>query len=204
MKRTLIRNYWDVFNLIFIPVFTILLAGADDLLYSNLSMIAYNQNRQVAFLIWGVLSAIFFDAYFISLFIKVKYRRKLGFFLLEFSVLLLIFAVLTPYLPEKFPRKARMHELFAFTSPIFLLVSMICFQTFLEHVCKVIFKRGRYELIVMTISSFALLFSIGIVSSLLEIFVTLSVCYYLRITDIRICRMNCIKEVSKTGNLFQI
>lgn len=186
MYRTFRRKHWDIFSIYVIPIFTILLACADGWVTSNLSVIAYTKNKEIAFIVWGLLSAWYFNAYICHLFKLVNYRGRIGISFLQAATLSLIFAVLTPYLPEQFPQKAKYHIIFAFISPILLLVCFICFQIYLEGINKYKFKRARYELTVMVIVSFGLLNRLGFVSSLLEIFISLSVCYFLRTTHKRI------------------
>ena len=186
MNRTFRRKHWDIFSIFVIPIFTILLACTDGWVSSNLSVIAYSKNKEIAFIIWGFLSAWYFNAYIWHLFKLVKYQGRIGISFLQAATLSLIFAVLTPYLPEQFPQKAKYHILFAFFSPILLLVCFICFHVYLEGIDQHMFKRARYELLSMVIVSFGLLYRFGFVSSLLEIFISVSVCCFLRTTHKRI------------------
>ena len=186
MKCTFQRKHWDIFSIYVIPIFTILLGCTDDWVSSNLSVIAYSKNKEIAFIVWGFLSAWYFNAYIWHLFKLVKYQGRIGIFFLYAATLSLIFAVLTPYLPEQFPQKAKYHILFAFFSPIFLLVCFICFHIYLEDMNHLIFKRARYELLAMVTVSIGLLYRLGFVSSLLEIFISVSVCCFLRTTHKRI------------------
>ena len=186
MNRTFRRKHWDIFSIYVIPIFTILLACTDGWVSSNLSVIAYSKNKEIAFIVWGFLSAWYFNAYIWHLFKLVKYQGRIGISFLQAATLSLIFAVLTPYLPEQFPQKAKYHILFAFFSPILLLVCFICFHIYLEGMNQPLFKRARYELLAMVIVSFGLLYRLGFVSSLLEIFISISVCYFLRTTHKRI------------------
>jgi len=169
-----------------IPILTILLASTDGWVKSNLSVIAYTKNKELAFIIWGFISAWYFNAYTWYLFKLVGYKGRVGIAFLQAATISLIFAVLTPYLPNQFPLKARLHIIFAFISPLLLLVSFLCYQIYLEGIDKGIFKRARYELLVMVVVSLLLLNQLGFVSSLLEIFISISVCYFLRTSHKRI------------------
>ncbi len=180
------RKHWDIFSIYIIPLFTIVLASTDGWVASNLSVIAYSNDKQIAFLIWGLLSAWYFNAYLWYQFRRVNYNGKVGIAFLQAATLSLIFAVATPYVPDQFPQKSTFHIIFAFFSPLLLLVSIFCYQVYLEKVSKVIFKPARLELAIMVIVSFVILMIVGFVSSLLEIFVSISVCYYLRTTHKRI------------------
>ena len=186
MYRTFDRKHWDIFSLYVIPIFTIWLACTDSWITTNLSSIAYTMNKEAAFIVWGFLSAWYFNTYIRHLFKLVKYHGRIGISFMQAATLSLVFAIITPYLPEQFPQKARFHILFAFFSPLLLLVCFICFQVYLEQINQNKFRRARYELLVMVIASFGLLYRLGFVSSLLEIFISLSVCYYLRTTHKRI------------------
>lgn len=186
MYHKFTRKRWDMFSIFIIPFFTILLACTDGWVESNLSVIAYSKDKEVAFLIWGFLSAWYFNAYLWYLFRQVNFSGRLAIAFLQAATLSLIFAVTTPYLPDMFPQKAAFHIIFAFCSPLLLLGGILCFQVYLECRNKTIFKRARLELTIMIVLSFVILLLVGFVSSLLEIFVTISVCYYLRTTHIRI------------------
>lgn len=180
------RKHWDIFSIYIIPLFTIVFACADGWVSSNFSVIAYANNKQILFLLWGFLTAGYFNAYIWYLFRRVNYEGKLGIALLQAATLSLIFAVTTPYLPDMFPEQAKFHIIFAFIAPLLLLGSIFCFHVYLERMNKAKFKRARLELAIMVVVSFAMLMLVGFVSSLLEIFVCISVCYYLRTTHKRI------------------
>ena len=186
MFHTFRRKHWDIFSIYVIPIFTILLACTDGWVATNLSVIAYSKNKEFAFIVWGVLSAWYFNAYIWHLFKLVNFKGRIGISFLQAATLSLIFAVLTPYLPEQFPQKAKYHILFAFFSPILLLGCFICFHIYLEGINQNMFRRARYELLAMVIVSLGLLYRLGFVSSLLEIFISVSVCYFLRKTHKRI------------------
>ena len=186
MYQKFTRKRWDVFSIYVIPIFTILLACTDGWVQTNLSVIAYSKDKEIAFLIWGFISAWYFNAYLWFLFRRVNFRGRVAIALLQAATLSLIFAVTTPYLPDLFPQKATFHIVFAFCSPLLLLGSILCFQIYLERINKEKFKRARVELTIIVVVASAILLLVGFVSSLLEIFVTISVCYYLRTTHIRI------------------
>lgn len=184
MYQKFSRKHWDIFSLYIIPLFTIIFACADGWLTSNFSAISYTKDRQLLFLILGFLLAWFFNSYIWYLFKKTNYKGKLGISLLQAATLSLILAVLTPYLPGT--QQAKIHFIFAFCSPLLLLLSILCFQVHLEGMNKDKFKRARFELTIIVLVSFILLILVGFVSSLLEIFVCISICFYLRETHKRI------------------
>lgn len=187
MYQKFSKKHWDIFSLYIIPLFTILFACADGWLTSNFSVISYTKNRQFMFLILGFLLAWFFNSYLWYLFKMSNYKGKLGISLLQAATISLILAVLTPYLPGT--KQAKIHFIFAFCSPLLLLLSILCFQVYLERLNKEKFKRARFELLIIVFVSFILLFLVGFVSSLLEIFVCISICFYLRETHKRIERV---------------
>lgn len=186
MYQKFTRKHWDIFSIFIIPLFTIYIACTDGWTKSNLSVIAYSKDKQVIFLIWGLLSAWYLNSYLWYLFRSVNFKGNVGIAFLQAATLSLIFAVAIPYIPDMFPLKAKLHIIFAFFSPLLLLVSLVCFQIYLEGINKAKFKRGRLELIIMVVVSFAILMLVGFVSSLLEIFVSISICYFLRATHKRI------------------
>lgn len=186
MYQKFSKKHWDIFSLYIIPISTILFAGLDGWTSSNFSSIAYAKNKQIAFLLWGFLTAWYYNAYSRYLFRIVNFNGKLAITFLWAATISLIFAITTPYMPDALPQQAKLHFIFAFCSPLLLLCSIICFQIYLERINKARFKRARLELTIIVVVSVITLTLVGFVSSLLEIFVCISVCYYLRVTHKRI------------------
>lgn len=158
-------------NLI-IPIYTILFTSGYDWFTTNFSVIG-NIDKKLAFLIWGILVGWYF--YLIDRKIKGTLSvGKLASGLIPFALILLFCAITTPYLPEVLPLKAFLHIIFAFFSAVLLLcyLFLIIWKQYRRNQ-----KRYRSYLIGLSgivICSAVLLVIVGIVSSALEIFVTIT------------------------------
>lgn len=173
------KRKYAFFSLLLIPAYTVLLSVGFGLTDTNLSVIANSHGRKAAFLIWGLLVGNYCFLYVQELFELEQYRDWFSSFALFLSMVLLTVGVGTPFLPEIAPGLARFHVWISFSAPILLGVVLIRYLYFL---CR---KYGRrlYPLWVLLLAavfgSAILYFRVGIISSILEIFVTFSVCLYL-------------------------
>lgn len=160
-----------------IPVFTILFALDSNLFTSNFSVIGSQIGRQEEFVLWGLIVGIYFFWCLqrISSYAAFQSRRKpKGMWLAPLALMLLAFAITTPYLPKRFPLAALLHVSFAFLSAVCLALDILLTVWSLYRRDK---KRYRPFLIGLTgivLCSLALLLMCGIVSSALEIFFTIS------------------------------
>lgn len=156
-----------------IPTYTILFTKGYNWLTTNFSVIGNLFDKKLAFITWGILVGL----YFYLIFRKLRSLTALGTVcskLIPAALILLFCAVTTPYLPEKFPLKSFLHIIFAFVSTVLLL-------TFLLIVIWNQYKRfpGRYFRYLagwaaIIAVSVILLAAAGIISSALEIFITIT------------------------------
>ena len=158
---------------VIIPVYTLLFTNGYNWFTTNFSVIGNLFDNRLAFLIWGILVGIYFYSMFrrlrSSLLLSPACRR-----LIPVALLLLFFAITTPYLPEELPLKAFLHIIFAFFSAVLLLlflflVSWSQYRRFPDTYWPFLMGIG----VIVTVSA-VLLIMVGIVSSALEIFVTFS------------------------------
>lgn len=170
----------DLLTFFVIPVFTIFLASYDSLINSNLSVVANYLGKQNAFTLWGILIILCFYAYFHRIASRYGLNSPALRRLVLVSCLLLIFGITTPYLPDQFPLKAKLHVAFSFLASVCLLLCLYL-QTLLLSRQKPGFFRPHFRFLnLLTVVCAALLLLIGIVSSLVEIVFTLSTAFYLR------------------------
>lgn len=94
--------------------------------------------------------------------------------LIPLALILLVCAVITPYLPEKLPVKSRLHVIFSFMSALCLV---LCLGGILWKLYRTDKQKYRPYLIGLAGISFFSLFLLclaGIISSALEIFFTIA------------------------------
>ena len=135
-----------------IPVYTFLFAWGTDLFRLNFSVLGSLANRKNAFLLWGIIVGIYF----------------------YYVLILLAFAVTTPYLPENRPFRAFLHVIFAFSASVLLLACLYLIVWKLYCMNREVYRPYFICLNIITVLSAMLLCLAGIVSSALEIFFTVS------------------------------
>lgn len=156
-----------------IPLYTVLFTRGYDRFTTNLSVIANYFDKKLAFLIWGLLVG----GYFCHIHRKIKQMTEQGSMcrkLIPAAVVLLLCSITTPYLPEEMPLRADLHIIFAFGSAVCLFLYLL--SVILKQLNR---NKQRYLpylsiLIGIMLISVYLLVRVGIVSSALEIFVTVS------------------------------
>ena len=168
------------FFLYLISMLTFLMAYGFPLTDTNFSVIGSRGGRRLLFLLWGALTGNYFYLYTEMLLTQTNCEDRLVRSLLLGALLLFVTAVGIPYLPELLPELARLHVEISFFSPIFLGLSQVRFLHLLEKKAGNMFPVQRTFLGVLLIGSAILFLSIGIVTSLLEIFLIVGICFYLR------------------------
>ena len=155
-----------------IPAYTLLFTKGYNWFTTNFSVIG-NIDKKLAFFVWGILIGI----YFYMVFRKIRSLIRLGPVcskLIPGSLILLFCAVTTPYLPEELPFKSFLHIVFAFLSTVLLLLFLllVSWSQFVSDPAMYRSYLAGWTAIVSV--SAVLLIVAGIVSSALEIFITLS------------------------------
>lgn len=156
-----------------IPVYTILFVENSNWFTTNFSVLGNLAERKTAFVLWGLLVGIYFFWCLRQIAAHME-KQPRGTWLIPLSLVLLTFAITTPYLPEALPFKSFLHIIFAFMAAVCL---MCCLYLIVGTLCRSNFKKYKYylaALICITLISAALLWLVGIVSSALEIFFTIS------------------------------
>ncbi len=158
---------------ILIPVYTLLFVAGSDWFTTNFSVLGNIAGRNEAFVLWGLMVGIYFFVCLRKIFCRMP-EKPAGTWLVPLALVLLDFAVTTPYLPEMFPLKAYLHIVFAFLAAACLILCV--FLT-----VRKLYQRdpGEYRPylwgigIIVAVSAFLFILA-GIVSSALEIFFTVS------------------------------
>lgn len=156
-----------------IPVYTFLFAWGTNLFTLNFSVLGSLANRKNAFLLWGVIVGIYFY-YVLRKIIHHLPRNRKETVTSVSALILLAFAVTTPYLPENRPFRSFLHVIFAFTASVLLLGCLYLIVWKLYCMNREVYRPYLICLNVITALSAMLLILAGIVSSALEIFFTIS------------------------------
>ncbi|MDO4438784.1 MAG: hypothetical protein Q4B86_04980 [Eubacteriales bacterium] len=153
-----------------IPVYTFFFTLGSDWFTSNFSVIGNTIGRKGAFIIWGIIVAVYYGIVTSRL---IKGFRKANFLkpVIPSALLLLFFAVTTPYLPNELPFKSFLHIVFAFVSSVLLLLFLLIFTYKLSKEDKK-YQKYFYSVIAIILISIFLLILAGIISSALELFFT--------------------------------
>lgn len=157
----------------FIPAYTIFFVEGSDWFTTNFSVIGNLAGRQGEFVLWGLCVGIYFF-WCLRKIVSCMEKRPKGMWLIPLSLVLLTFAITTPYLPEALPFKSFLHIVFAFMAAVCLMCSLYLIVIALCRQNASAYRRYLMGLIVITLVSGALLWLAGIVSSALEIFFTIS------------------------------
>lgn len=166
-------------SLCLIPFLTLLMASGGRWTATNFSVIGSKGGRRIMFLLWGALTGNYFYFYTDKLLeITGCHDRMLRGFLFT-ALIFFVTAVGIPYLPEQVPRLSRLHVEISFLAPLFLGLSQVRFLYLLQKKTARKFPAQWLFLSVLAAGSVIFLLSIGIVSSVLEIFITIGVCMYL-------------------------
>lgn len=189
----------NLFAYFIIPAYTLLFVEGYDWFTTNFSVIGNYFHRRDAFVLWGLLVGSYFFYTLRSIVKRMdisggaaltsemsrRRRPKLP-PLITVSLVLLFCAITTPYLPEKLPLQSFLHIIFAFLAAVLLLVCLIIIiwrQYLLEPERYAFFL---YAWAAIVAGSAFLLFLVGIISSALEIYFTVTTVILTRILLARI------------------
>lgn len=168
----------NLFAYFIIPLFTIYFVSGHSLFTTNFSVIGNLIGRNEEFVFWGLLVGIFFYVCLRKINKQLKYLR--GFWLIPLALGLLSCSVITPYLPTKFPFQSFLHSTFAGLSSACLLLYLYLLIWQLYQAQPTRYLIYGKTLIFITIICFLLFLLVGMISSALEIFFTLSTICFVR------------------------
>lgn len=165
--------FLDITAYLLIPFCTFRFARGSNWFTTNFSVLGNTDGYQLRFVLWGVLIGLYFFWSLRQIIARMP-QKPHGTWLAPAALILLIFAVTTPYLPESFPVKSILHVIFAFTASVCLLLCL----------CLTVWQLYQLEpetylpflgcLAVIALVSLFLFFLAGIISSALEIFFTIT------------------------------
>lgn len=158
---------------ILIPAYTILFVQGSNWFTTNFSVIGNLIGRQEEFVLWGLIVGIYFF-WCLRRIVRLMPERPRGTWLVPTSLVLLTFAITTPYLPEELPLKSFLHIIFAFVAAVCLMICLYLIVWKLYQREEETYRPYLMGLTGITLCSAFLLMLVGIVSSALEIFFTIS------------------------------
>lgn len=158
---------------ILIPAYTILFVQGSSWFDTNFSVIGNLMGRQEEFVLWGLIVGIYFFWCLQKIVARMPERPR-GAWLVSLSLVLLACAITTPYLPEQLPLKSFLHIVFSFMASVCLICALYLILWRLYQTSKKEYAPYLSALTAIVIISAALLVLVGIISSALEIFFTIS------------------------------
>lgn len=173
------RKRYQTFVFLLISLLTFLLAQGFGLTETNFSVIGNKEGRKVLLLIWGAFVGNFCFLYMDDLMRMTFCTDKIVQSFLLASLYLLVIGIGLPYLPKKVPLLSKLHVIISFLAPVAFWISQFRFLSLLQRKKGKIWREQWCLQIILASGSFFLLFSYGMVTSLLEIFLTLGMCLYL-------------------------
>jgi len=162
-----------------IPIYTILFAWGTDWFSLNFSVLGNLSSRKNLFLLWGIIIGTYFY-YILKRIISGLPRNRKETVMSITALLLLVLAVITPYLPDSQPLHAVFHVILSFLASISLLICLYMIVWKLYCMNQEVYRPYLHCLLVVTVLSAFLFFLTGIVSTVLEIFFILSCTYLLQ------------------------
>jgi hypothetical protein len=162
-----------------IPIYTILFAWGTDWFTLNFSVLGNLSSRKNLFLLWGIIIGTYFY-YILKRIISGLPRNRKETVMSITALLLLVLAVITPYLPDSQPLHAVFHVILSFLASISLLICLYMIVWKLYCMNQEVYRPYLHCLLVITVLSAFLFFLTGIVSTVLEIFFILSSTFLLQ------------------------
>lgn len=156
-----------------IPVYTVLFAGDTDWFHKNFSIIRNIGFRKWAFVVWGMI-LIFYFYFSMKDIVNSLPHPKLQRFLSQWSLLLLILTILTPYKPKDFPFFSSLHVWFAFVCPVFLMISLLAVIIQCRKIHPHLYRPFLIGFWGIVAASAAFYLSAGMINSALEVFFIIS------------------------------
>lgn len=164
-----------------IPTYTIFFAADSNWFTSNFSVLGNQTGWEMCFTLWGLLVGTYFF-WCLRKIVHSMPKSPRGTWLIHTALLLLTFAITTPYLPNTLPRQAFLHVIFAFFSSVCLILVLFLILWKLRQKDSQTYLPFLFGLAAITCISLFLILLVGIISSALEIFFTITV-------SILVCRL---------------
>ena len=172
-----------------IPGLTLLLPGKTNWFSSNFSVAGANFPQNILLIIWAVVIARFYHRFLkrtigqTTSFLRIETELVLT----DVSAYLLVGSVFFPYLPQTYPFFSFIHLATAFTATITFYTSITLMALRLYMLAPDLFSLPVALLaLAITCTIILLIFGNFLISSALEIFLTIFSCIWLQLFDQRV------------------
>ena len=169
-----------------IPFLTLLVSGPADWFTSNFSVIGSVFPRNVLLLCWAIVIGSFYHTFMkrtigqTTPFVNTKTELVMT----DISVFMLIAAVFLPYRPSRQPFISFLHLALAFSSTVIFFLSVTCVDLKLYMMAPQLFSLTTALLLFAIFTTICLLILCNfLITSALEIFLTIFSCFWLKIFD---------------------
>ncbi|MDO5408471.1 MAG: hypothetical protein Q4F28_14260 [Eubacteriales bacterium] len=156
-----------------IPVCTLLFAADSNWFTTNFSVLGSETGHQIHFLLWGLAVGFYFFWCLRRIAARMPDAPR-GSWTGTLALLLLLFALTTPYLPEELPFQAGLHVIFAFFAAALLAAALFLIVLKLCHTYPGRFRSYLWGMVLIALCCLYLYHLAGMISSALEIFFTIS------------------------------
>lgn len=164
-----------------IPAYTLLFAADSNWFTANFSVLGNQIGQEKRFALWGLLVGGYFYWCLRKIINRMEKPLRSA-WLVPTALLLLVFAITTPYLPETLPLQSMLHVAFAFCAAVFLIAALFLIVWNLKQKDTRTYTPFFSGLCGIAGGSLFLLVLVGIISSALEIFFTIG-------TSVLVCRL---------------
>lgn len=177
-----------------VPCITLILPGNTNWFTSNFSVAAAEYPQNILLLFWAGITT---QTYRLSLKQTIRqtspfFGAKMEWFLANGSAYLLLVSVCLPYQPEKNPVISSLHVLLAFSSTVIFFLAITIYALKLYTISPNLFSIPICLLIfAMAVSISLLILCDFLISSILEIFLTLFACLWLNFLNRRVKALVC-------------
>ena len=172
-----------------IPFLTILIPGHTNWFTSNFSVVGSEFPQNIFLLLWAMTIARFYHSFTkrtigqANSFLKTENELAMT----DLSACLLVGSVLLPYQPDLFPFLSMLHLIMAFSSTVVFYTTLTIINVKFYVFAPDLFAGPLLLLLSASVCSmFLLILCNFLISSALEIFLTLFSCIWLQIFDHRI------------------
>lgn len=159
-----------------IPFFSLALARGTDWFQTNFSVISISLSRQIGFVLWSATVGFYFFLCLRRIILHMETEINMareGRFLFT-AGLLLIAAIIAPYLPERFPRMSWLHVASSFVASLLLFFCIFSICLKLYFIAPGVFRCYLITLFWVAVLSICLFMRTGIINSAMEILFTIS------------------------------
>lgn len=166
-----------IFIYLIYPIWTILFASQASILEENLSIAGNLPYRHPFFILWAIVTLSVLGSSFNQC-IRYSIHKSFLKFVSIIASSIFLFAVILPYLPERYPMIADWHISLSFAG---LITMLGCVGMMMISLTFTGYRLIEYNMMYVSICMISLMifFGFGLVNSLVEIFAAISTAIYL-------------------------